>query len=151
MGSRFLHLLRARSDTIRTQWEALLRVERVSGPLANPDVLIYLIPSSLEKILSAVARPSRAPVSLRTAKSCVPLCECGNNPYAAYFLAGEQALVEAAVLVQSELPAAERQKSDLAAIMLAVRRLARDEIDAFCGACSHRQMAPGCRHAVGVG
>jgi len=39
MGPKFLQLLLARSAMIRTKWEALLRVERVSGPLANPDVL----------------------------------------------------------------------------------------------------------------
>lgn len=151
MGSRFSHLLRARSDAIRSQWEALLRVEYVSGPLANPDVLIYLIPGSLEKILSAVAKASRMSVSLQAAKLCVPRCECGNNPYSAYFIAAEQALAEAAVLVQSELPAPARRKSDIAAVMLAVRRLARAEIDAFCGACSCRKIAPRCRHAMAVG
>ncbi len=147
MAPDFVYLLRARSDAICAQWETLLRVEPVSGPLANPDSLVHLISDSLEKFFAALAKPTRASLSLAEAKACVPNCKCGNNPYLAYFVAGEQALVEAAILLQAELPPAERHPNDLSAVMLAVRRLARSEIDTFCGVCDHRTVAPQCRHA----
>lgn len=129
------------------QWETLLRVEPVSGPLANPDSLVHLIPSSLEKVFAALAKPSRTPHSLEEAKACVPSCTCGNNPYLAYFVAGEQAIVEAAILLETELTPAERHQFDLGSVMLAIRRLARSEIDTFCGVCDHRTVAEHCRHA----
>lgn len=138
--------LRARSASIRERWEALLRVEPVSGPLANPDALVHLIPETLDKVLALLAKPARVPVSIMAAKACVPKCECGHNPYLAYFLAAEQALVESAVLCQAELPATERRQGDVAEVMLAVRRLARLEIDTFCGACVDRCVDPKCRH-----
>ena len=150
MQPKLLSKLRARSAAIRSQWEALLRVEPVTGPLANPDVLAYLIPNSLEQIFAELAKPSREPLSLLATKDYLPACDCRNNPYFAYFIAGKQALVEAVVLAQAGLPVDEHHPSDVAATMRVVRRLARSEIDAFCGACDHRGVAPRCRHALAV-
>lgn len=138
--------LRGRSDDIRRRWEALLHVEPVSGPLANPDALKHLIPQTLEQVFTMLAKPARTPVSIMAAKAQVPKCECGHNPYLTYFIAAEQALVEAVILLESELPAAERRQSDVAEMMFAVRRLGRLEIDTFCGVCSHRCTSSKCRH-----
>jgi hypothetical protein len=138
--------LEARRVSIRDRWETLLHLEPVSGPLANPDALAHLIPETLERVFALLAKPARVPVSVMAAKACVPKCDCGHNPYLAYFVAAEQALVEAAVLLQSEAPAVARRQGDVAEVMLAVRRLARLEIDTFCGACMHRCVDPKCRH-----
>ena len=151
MTSALLLDLRARRTAICTQWEALLRVERVSGPLAHPDTLVYLIPNSLDQIFANLAKDSLAPKSSRRAKIQLPACDCGNNPYLAYFLAGEQALVEAVVLLQAELQPERRHKHDVSEIILTVRQLARSEIDTFCGVCSHHGVALHCRHAVARG
>lgn len=148
MAPDVLEKLQARSPAIRERWETLLRGEPVSGPLANPDAMVHLIPETLERVFAALARKSRAPLSIRAARSVVPDCECGNNPYRAYFIAGEQALCEAAVLLQAEQPASDRRQSDLAEILYTVRRLARADIDAFCGICVHRGVAAHCRHAA---
>jgi hypothetical protein len=59
--------LRARSAPIRERWETLLRIERVSGPLANPDALVHLIPHSLERLFKMLATPPRAALSLAVA------------------------------------------------------------------------------------
>jgi hypothetical protein len=142
---RLCHL-RARSAAIRDRWEALVRVEPVSGPLANPDAMVHLIPQTLEQVFVLLAKPSRTPVSLAAAKACVPRCDCGHNPYIAYFVAAEQALVESVVLLESDLPPGERRQSNVAEMMLAIRRLARLEIDTFCGACVDRTKDTNCRH-----
>lgn len=138
--------LRACSPAIRFHWEALLRLEPVNSPLANPDALAHLIPHSLEEIFLRLGKYSRVPVSISAARAQLPNCECGNNPYRAYFVAGEQAVTEAFVLLQSELPAESRRSTDMAELIFAIRRLARSNIDAFCGVCVNRGTAPHCRH-----
>ena len=147
MSPEFLHLLRARSPEIQRQWETLLRIEPVSGPLANPEALKYLIPEAIDEVFDTLTRPTRAPVSLQVAKACVPECPCGNNPYRAFYVAGERCLLEAVVLQQTQSAAADRRHTDVAEVAYAVRRLARRDIDTFCGACSQRGSAPLCRHA----
>ena len=141
-----LQSLQTRAPSIRGRWEILLHVEPVNGPLANPDALTHLIPQTLEQVFTLLAKPARAPVSVAAAKACVPRCECGHNPYLAYFLAAEQVLVEAIVLLEAELSASARRQSDVAEVMLAVRKIARLEIDTFCGACVHRCGDAKCRH-----
>ena len=149
MSPQLLDLLRARLAPIRQRWEALLRIERVNTPLANPDALVHLIPGTIEEILKVAAKPQRAPLTLGEVRAeRLPACECGNNPYLAFFLAGEQSLVEALVLVQTELPPARRAESDVAELIRAIRRLGREEIDAFCDICVHRGCSRKCRHAA---
>lgn len=149
MAPDLLDLLRARTPEIRERWEALLRIERVSGPLANPDALVHLIPESLDDIFETLAKRPRVPRSLPAAKSVkLPPCDCGHNPYLAYFVAGEQALVETLILLQAALPAALRSEADVAEVIVIMRRFAGSEIDAFCGICAHRTHAHHCRHAA---
>jgi hypothetical protein len=144
MHDRMLALLRDHIPQIRHRWEILLRVEPVSGPLANPDALQYLIPTSIKQVLDRL--------TLGLDDACgdpvrLPGCECGNNPYRAYFAAGEQAFAETMVLIQVRQAPAERSKGDFTQVVSAVRRLARQEIDGFCEMCLHRGHAPRCRHA----
>lgn len=149
MAPLFLKELKARSAIIRGRWEALLRVEGVPSPLANPDMLVHLIPESLAEVFRLVAYN---PTSARTVEEAkadrLPPCDCGNNPYLAYFLAGEQALSESVILLQSEQPRLGAKETDLAEVIGAVRDLARAEIDTFCGICTHHGTAPRCRHAA---
>jgi hypothetical protein len=126
----------------------LLRVERVNSPLANPDALAYLIPTTIDEVLAALAKPARRPMTLAAARALAPSCTCECNPYRAYFVAGEQALTEALVLAQVEKPEAAQREEDLAALYVALRKLNKDQTDAFCAVCSHRCQANGCRFKV---
>lgn len=150
MDSVLLQHLRARDAVIRERWEALLRIERVNSPLANPDILVHLIPDSLERILNLVEKTARkTPLSLIAVNADrLPPCDCGCNPYLAYFVAGEQAILETVILLQSELPPNGHQESDIAEIVRAIRRLTRSEVDAFCAICTVRGTASKCRHAA---
>lgn len=152
MTPHLLRKLSARNAAICERWEALLRIEPVRTPLANPDALVHLIRTTVSEILRAAAKLPASPVrSLKSVQSVrLPTCECGNNPYLAYFIAGEQAMVETLVLLQAELPPSDRLEADVADVIHVVRETARGEIEAFCGLCTHRCAAPQCRHAVAV-
>jgi hypothetical protein len=150
VSPQFLSALRARGPEIQYRWRRLLRIEPVSGPLANPEALQYLIPQVWNQVLATVAKSSRTPVSLEKARAQLPACNCGKNPYRAFFLAAEQAITEAAVLLQADQPPPKRKPADVAELVFAVRSLARSEIDTFCGACTHRGKAHNCRFASAV-
>jgi hypothetical protein len=152
MDQTLISALRARTSTIRDRWEALLRVEHVSGPLANPDTLTYLIPSSIDQILTKLAQPNSKPVSLEAARALArPACNCGCNPYLAYYVAGEQALIEVFVQTQSETTNLTNREADLAAFFMTVRTLSTEDIEAFCEICTHRCARKGCRFGVDAG
>lgn len=144
MDSELLQKLRERSAAIHVSWEALLRVEPVSSPLANPDTLTRLIPDTIARVMATLSRTPKASTDGKVPHAAV--CQCGCNPYLSYFVAGEQAFVEAAVLVQAQLPAEKRHASDIAYLMRVVRQMAENEIDNFCGVCTYRGTAVACRH-----
>ena len=143
----FLASVMAGRASIEEHWRTLLKIEPVSSPLANPEALQYLIPEALGEIFTRAASKRKA-MSLESARAELPAFNCGNNPYRAFYLAGEQALTEAAVLLQAQQQPALRRESDLAALVYATRVAARSEIDAFCGACVHRGRAKHCRFAT---
>lgn len=129
------------------RWDALLRLERVNSPLAHPDTLRHLIPESLREILGALEEASDPKLSLLAERAVrLPSCSCGNNPYLAYFLAGEQAVMEAVVWLQSELGRA--SEADIAQAVRVIRTQARAEIDTFCSVCTCRTKADRCRFAT---
>lgn len=147
MTPELLENLHSASAAIRERWERLLRIERVNGPLANPDALVHLLPETLEAIFATLAKRPRARLSFeRAIGERLPACQCGNNPYLAYFTAAEQALVETVVLLQAKQPENRQNQNDVAEAIKAVRGLARSEIDTFCGVCTHHGMAAGCRY-----
>lgn len=149
MHPQLVHHLRDNLPELRRRWEALLRIERVNGPLANPDAMVHLIPDTLAQIFASLLKGLRRPISFMDAMADrLPGCECGNNPYLAYFVAGEQALVETVVLMQAKLPKDQQRESDVAEVIHVVRTLGRTEIDTFCGICAHRCKAAKCRHSA---
>ena len=85
---------------IRASWETLLRLERPSSPLANPDALVHLLDKTLEEIFTGLllGSPRIHP------RPYVPHCPCGMNPWLAYLGAGRQALRQALVEVPATLP-----------------------------------------------
>lgn len=138
MSPDFLAQLAARRDAIESQWRTQLQLEQASTPLANPEVLQYLVPKVMGEILAEAARYRSSPETFDRARSELSLCNCTDNPYRIFYLAGQQAIMEAGVFVQSQQDQASRQIDDLMELLFVVRSAARAEIDAFCGACVHR-------------
>jgi hypothetical protein len=138
MQETMVAALRARRPQIRARWEDLLRIERVSTPLANPDSLVHLLEWTLDEFFRAVQTlpVRRKPVRPFTAADCA----CGRNPLLAYFAAGEQAMRESLVLAQAEMKDLSPYARDtaLAELDLAIRHIARREIESFCAVCQFR-------------
>ncbi len=136
MQEEVVHALRAKRAQIHAQWETLLRTERVTSPMANPDTLVYLIDSTLEDLFSGLHQLSAKHRSPRSAAEC----PCGRNPLLAYFHAGEQVMLEALILIQASTPhlLAPQRDAAMAALLSVIRTLAAREINAFCAVCQHR-------------
>ena len=140
MQAQLLCALRAQHAQIHQRWTELLHVEPISTPLANPDALEHLIDWTLQEIFRSLGtlagRRRSGPTEATEPK---PVCPCGRNPLLTYFAAGEQAVRQALILVQSAttLHPFERDAS-LAEVNLVLAQLARREIEAFCGVCQHR-------------
>jgi len=147
MQESFVAALGTRRPQIRERWEALLRIERVNTPLANPNALVFMIDWTLDEVFAALRNPHGRRRTARSADVAAARaeCPCGRNPLLAYFAAGEQALHEALVLMQAELPALDPVERDaaFAALTLTVREISRREIESFCAVCQYRQGAQG--------
>jgi hypothetical protein len=145
MQDPFVRVLSARRPQIRARWEALLRIERVNTPLANPDALVFMIDWTLDEVFAALRTPQARRRAVRAAEIAAARaeCPCGRNPLLAYFAAGEQALEEALVLAQAEMPALDPLERDSAftGLKLTVREISRREIESFCAVCQYRQTA----------
>lgn len=129
MQEAFIHTLRTQRAQIRTRWEALLRIEKVNTPLANPDTLVFLFNQTLDEVFTTLGNPHRR-------RPDTPVeCTSGKNPLLAYFHAGEQALLEALVLAQAgshQLDPRERDK-DVAELKQVLHAIARREIGTLDG------------------
>jgi hypothetical protein len=138
MDSHRVRALQAHQSEIRRRWEALLRDEPVTSALADPDILVRLFETTLGELFATLKAHRRSsPVSSSDAYARVRTgCACGRNPLVTYFLTGERALLE----VQASLDAAEFPPSATALTELhcAIRRIARREVDTFCGLCRFR-------------
>ena len=96
MQTALLNALQLRRPLIRRRWEDLLRAERASTPLGNPDALVHLLDWTLDEIFRTLhALPSRRK-SLRTVALDDDDCPCGRNPLITYFAADEQAAAQGA-------------------------------------------------------
>lgn len=140
MQPLLLGALRAQQPQIRARWTALLHVEPVSTPLANPDALVHLIDWSLQEIFRALAATAFSRGPERSRSESAPLCPCGRNPLLAYYGAGEQAMREALILAQFASPHLDPVERDAALVELntRLREISRREIESFCGVCQHR-------------
>ena len=118
-------------------WESLLRLERVSSPLAQPDLLVRLLDQTLDDIFATLPEWSvrRHPTPIPA-----PVCPCGRNPLLAYYAAGQQALRETLVIIQTGIPLLTSTNRDdaLACVDQVFGHIARREIEAFCALCQFR-------------
>ena len=99
MQAALQHRLQRQRAEIRRRWEILLRIERAPTPLALPDTLIHLFDHTFDEVLHGLTVPQRGIEEVRPE----PACAC--NPMRMYFIAFEQALMEALVLSQAADPA----------------------------------------------
>jgi hypothetical protein len=132
--------LATRRPQIHARWEALLRAEKASTPLANPDALVHLIDWTLDEIFRTLQSLPARRRPLRTLTRADIDCPCGRNPLLTYFAAGEQALQESLVLSQAACHPLEPLERDTALdeLNLALRHIARREVGAFCSLCQLR-------------
>lgn len=131
--------LQARRAQIRARWEALLRIEQLTTPLANPDVLVRMFDRTLDEIFQAVRGHSYAHPGAK------PEYQPDGNPFRHYYIAAEQVLMEALVLVQAGqrgLNPIERD-AEAAELQAAVRAIAARDIGAFSGLSQRPPAMPG--------
>lgn len=119
-----------------------MRLERADTPMADPNNLVHLIDWTLDKVVEGLRgrKPPHRGGPPPTIATLRPLCPCGHNPYIAHFLAGEQALLEALVLVQAEDPALDPVHRDTAVteLYLVLHAIARGEVESVCALCQRR-------------
>lgn len=142
MQEPLLNSLGAQRQRIHARWDTLLRTERVTSPLAYPDALVHLIDWALDQVFAALRDPNTRRRAEHSSGRTTPRpeCPCGRNPLLAFFLAGEQAMLEALVLEQAAHLPINPQERDVALSELyyAIRAIARREVEAFCSVCQHR-------------
>lgn len=145
MQDELVRALRGRRAEIHARWEALLRIEKVNTPLANPDALVFMIDWTLDECFASLRPPGARHSSERAEPPATkPECPCGRNPLLTYFAAGEQAIEEALILEQARASSIDPVQRDnaFAELKLTVREIARREIEAFCAVCQFRTGAP---------
>ncbi|MDO8544215.1 MAG: hypothetical protein Q7S40_27570 [Opitutaceae bacterium] len=152
MQEDLIRALRDRRGDIRARWETLLRIERVNTPLANPDALVFMIDWTCDELFAALNHPGRRRAGRSPESPARPECPCGRNPLLTYFAAGEQALEEALILEQASRPTLEPAQRDaaFAELQLAVREIARREIESFCAVCQYRMEPRTCSMETAV-
>lgn len=131
MQEAIIRTLEARRVKICARWGAFLRIEKVSTPLANPDTLVYMFDRTLDEVFAALRSPPRRQ------PAAVPAGVREKNPLYAYFLAGEQALLEALVLAQAEARRLDpvKRDADVADLKQVMQSIARREIGLLGGVC----------------
>ncbi|MDI1319730.1 MAG: hypothetical protein PSW75_05975 [bacterium] len=131
MQGKIIKALQERRAQIRARWEALLRIEKVTTPLANPDTLVFGLDHSLDEIFAALRQPPPHNPDAALTKTEGP------SPWRAYFRAGEQALLESLVLLQAEMelldPAA--RDTSFGNLKTVINNLTQREIGAWAGIC----------------
>lgn len=127
MLEEIINALQQRRAQIRTRWEALLRIEKVTTPLANPDTLVFALDQSLDEIFTALRQTPPPKPARKPATADSP------SPWQAYFRAGEQALLESLVLLQAETKSLDPSARDLAFGLLKqeINNLTRRETEAW--------------------
>lgn len=145
MNRDILAQLQRTAPLIKRRWEERLRAEPVSSPFANADALAALIPESIAEVLRKLGGAFAGRAAARALRQEEPMCDCGHNPYRAYFKAGEQAMTEALVLAQTACHADPGDPATKAEMRGVIDMLARPKVDAFCHICSRYQLISSCR------
>ncbi|HTL67835.1 MAG TPA: hypothetical protein VL200_09260 [Lacunisphaera sp.] len=137
MQQAIVETLQERRSQIRARWETFLRIEKVNSPLANPDTLVYLFDQTLDEVFHSLQEPVPP-------KHPAPAAQAGqDNPLCAYFIAGEQALLEALILAQAsqrELDPKERD-AEVAQLRHIMHKIARRDIGSLEGVFRSRRHA----------
>ena len=144
MQGELVQALLSRRTQICARWTALLHIERANTALAHPDTLIHLLDWTFDSIIQALELTlNRKTLAVAQASGARPNCPCGRNPYLYFFIAGEQAWLEALVFTQVAMPKLEAVARDqaVAELLNIVRTLARTEVEAFCSVCQYREAA----------
>lgn len=118
-----------------------MRAERVTSGMANPDHLVYMMDWSLEQLLNELRQ-----IQFRRQLGGSPppnerqICDCGKNPFLAYYAAAEQAAIEVLFLAEEELSnlSSLERSASLDDLKRAVHAVARRDIEAFCAVCQSR-------------
>ena len=116
-------------------------------PLANPAALAFWIPKAIERLLEYSLAPAAAQLK-QAATIARRDCGCGHNPYTAFYRAGEQALLEAVIIAQTETHVTADRAVDVASVYAAMMRLGARDIDGFCRVCIYRGRCDDCRCRV---
>jgi hypothetical protein len=151
MQKGWIAALSSNRKKIRLKWETLLRIEQADSPISNPEYLVHLIDWTLDEIFAQLRKqkPSH-PNDCKppTIASLQPDCRCGHNPLLKLFLAGEQALIEALILLQAEVPDYDpvHRSTAVTELYLAINAVARREVGSLCSMCKRpragAQVAP---------
>lgn len=131
MQGKIIRALEERRAQIRARWEALLRIEKVTTPLANPDTLVFGLDQSLDEIFAMLHQPP-SHIGDKDAPQ-----ETSPSPWRAYFRAGEQALLETLVLTQSEMQSLDPAARDTSfgKLKQVINNLTQREIGAWAAIC----------------
>ena len=142
MHDSFLRALQTQRPQLRHRWEELLRAERVTSGMAEPDSLVYLMDWSLDQLLDELRqnrfrRHVKPPAQSGERRGCA----CGKNPLLAYFATAEQAVIELLFLADGELAhlASLERSASLEDLKSALHEVARREIESFCAVCQSRE------------
>lgn len=125
-----LELLR---PAIKREWEALLRAEPTLSPLADPDILVFLMDATLNQVFADVARDTEGRWRGHVGNLRRPLqrhCACGRNPLLNYYATGELAL---------HAGAGPALGSALDEVLVPYHALAQREIGTFCSVCQRQE------------
>jgi hypothetical protein len=142
MQDGLMRALLTHRPTLRQRWESLLRAQRATSPLANPDALVYLMDWTLDCLFEDLRNaPSRRrpPARAGAHSDEPPPCPCGLNPLLAYFDTARKALEDTFC---HDIPDTHRftlleREAALAELLLVLKGVAHREIESFCAVCMH--------------
>lgn len=151
MHDSFLRALQTQRPDLRRRWEALLRAERTSSPMAHPDTLVHLMDWTIDRLWDELRQPQfRRHARNHDHRGATLLCVCGKNPLLTYFSTAEQAIIETLFIDEQDLAGLSslERSASLEDLKGALHAVARREIESFCAVCqgNARQVHAGHTH-----
>ncbi len=109
-----------------------------SSGLAHPDALVHLMPSTLDRIVSALASADHP-----TKQGLPAACRCGMNPLVTFFITAETAMIDTLFCAKPAWACltANQRESGLTDLRSTLRMIADDDIEAFCSLCQIRSQS----------